>query len=109
MNCIKHFFGDDKDLRSYVQGLQHSPSAEVALTANAFIAKNYMPQVRTLDQELDEFISEIDIIEEKQLWYLDRRGIIEYYGAPEKPEEKKQPLTEQQKRTRTLLRHTLTI
>ena len=63
------FFNDDKDLRSYIAALQHSPSAHVAMTASAFIAKNYRNSVRNLEQELDEFISEID-------FYDDKLGIV---------------------------------
>ena len=48
------------------------------MTASAFIAKNYRNSVRNLEQELDEFISEIDL-------YDDKLGIVRRTTKPYDP------------------------
>lgn len=45
------------------------------MTASAFIAKNYRDSVCTLEQELEEFISEID-------FYDDKLGIVRRTSVP---------------------------
>ena len=51
------------------------------MTASAFIAKNYRNSVRTLEQELDEFITEIELYDDDKLGIV-KRSTTKSFNSP---------------------------